>query len=100
MGSKNDLLVAKLIDLTKSGKVGWGRDCYGDFKCLGIKSVRVTVKEGSKNLYIQDAGVDIAPTHRLESTRLGDLYAVVRDNVMKKEMDNLMAELEELGGKS
>ena len=100
MERKKDILVAKLIDLTKSGKIRWDRDCCGDFKCLGIKSVRVTVKEGSKNLYIQDAEADIAPTYRLESTRLGDLYAVVRDSVMKKEMDALMAELEEIVGKS
>lgn len=97
MGIKNDILVAKLIDLTKSGKICWGRDCCGDFKCLGIKSVRVTVKEGSKNLYIQDAGVDIAPTHRIDSMRLGDLYEAIRDSVSKNEIDALMAELDEMG---
>lgn len=100
MESKNDILVAKLIDLTKSGKICWDRDCCGDFKCLGIKSVRVTVGDVSKNLYIQDADVDIAPTHRLQSTRLNDLYVVVRDSVMKKEIDAFMAELEEIGGKN
>lgn len=97
MESKKDILVAKLIDLTKSGKIGWGRDCCGDFKCLGIKSVRVTVKEGSKNLYIQEAGVDIAPTHRIDSMRLGDLYEAIRDSVSKNEIDALMAELDEMG---
>lgn len=100
MENKKDILVAKLIDLTKSGKICWGRDCCGDFKCLGIKSVRVTVKEGSKNLYIQDAEADIAPAHRLESIRIGDLYEAVRDSVSKKEIDALMAELEEIAGKN
>ena len=97
MESKNDILVAKLIYLTKLGKISWGRDCCGHFKCLGIKSVRVTVKEGSTNWYVQDAGVDIAPAHRIDSMRLGDLYEAIRDSVSKKEIDALMAELDEMG---
>ena len=97
---KAGLLVSKLIELTKSGKISWKRDGFGNYLCVEVKSVYATVVSTEPIMYIRDSGDIRSPTHKIESDYIKELQVLVKDSVMKKEMDDLMAELEELGGKN